>query len=178
MSLNDPIDLTAFKRLLAETVAWCTRCASLNDPKSSLRTLPLHTDDLSRMNQVDLKQIADSVFRERARSLKNENPDLPKNNLARGRLLICYPEESVWDGAAEAASMGFFDVADIPAWDTWCYYGIETKWEPTFFIVSWVPSDFTELTQWGIDVNPVECIQWASRFDNTFTRSLKTEGLL
>lgn len=176
MSQKDPVNLIAFKQLLAETVAWCVRRASLINTKQSLRTLPLNRDDLSGMNQDELRRVADGLFRERARLLVSENESLPGDKLAGGSLLICYPEESVWDGAAEAASHEFFDVADIPAWDTWCYYGIEEKMEPTSFIVSWVPPDFIELAQSGIDVNPVECIQWASRLDNTFTRALKTEG--
>lgn len=140
--------------------------------------LPNAATDISRMNKDELRQVADNIFQERARLLKTANIEVSKGNLAGGRLLICYPEESVWDGAAEAASQEFFDVADIPACDTWCYYSFEEKLEPTFFIVSWVPPSFIELAQSGIDVNPVESIQWASKLDNLFTCILSTERLL
>ena len=155
MHQTDSIDVITFKRLLAETVAWCGHRASITEARQSLRTLPLKTHDLSTMNQEELREVADNLFQERARLL-GPNRILPNTGLARGRLLICYPEESVWDGAAQAASHEFFDVADIPAWDTWCYCGVEDKTETTFFIVSWVPPDFIEVAQKGVEVNPVE----------------------
>jgi hypothetical protein len=173
----DQMDIKTFTHCLSETIAWCGSRASLTNHKQPLRAISLNVEtDLSGMKAEQLRQIADHIFQERARLLRAENIEVSKADLAGGRLLICYPEESVWDGASETASQGFFDDSDIPAWDTWCAYGIEERPEPAFFIVSWVPPAFIKLAQGGIEVNPVECIQWASKPDNMFTRLLKTEG--
>jgi hypothetical protein len=174
----NPSDINGFKRLLAETAAWCTQRASLKDPKQSLRILRREAIDLSTLNRDQLRQVADDIFQQSRRWLPSGMETPSNENLAGGRLLIAYPEESVWDGAAEAASRGFFDVADHPAWDTWCYYGNDFRAEPGFFIVSWVPNNFIDLAQEGIDVNPVDSIQWASKFDNALTQALRSEGLI
>ncbi len=50
---------------------------------------------------------------------------------------------------------GFFDVNNVPPWDTWvCYLDR--------YLVSWVPPVLEELASAGIRVNPEECIQWAT----------------
>ncbi len=71
-----------------------------------------------------------------------------------GRLLLYDPLETVSDGAAEAASHGFFDVEDAPPWDTWF-------WLKEGTIFCWVPQSLISDAQAGIDANPVECIRWA-----------------
>jgi hypothetical protein len=60
----------------------------------------------------------------------------------------------VSDGTSEYESNGFFDVNDVPPWDTWFHYA-ETR------LYSWVPVDLVTLAQKGIDANMVQCIQWA-----------------
>ena len=122
----NPSDINGFKRLLAETVAWCTRSASSKGPKQSLRTLHRETIDLSTLNRDQLSHVADYIFQERRRLLRS-GPDTPANeDLASGRL----------------------------------------------------PNNFIQLAQKGIDVNPVESIQWASKFDNALTQALRSEGLI
>ena len=41
---------------------------------------------------------------------------------SRSMLLIYEPLETVHDGAAEAASKGFYDMQDAPTWDAWFLY--------------------------------------------------------
>lgn len=71
-----------------------------------------------------------------------------------GRLLLCEPEESVADGASEYATHGFFDLYDIPPWDTWVLYA-------EHILISWVPPDFVSRVQKGIDINVVQCLRWS-----------------
>lgn len=71
-----------------------------------------------------------------------------------GRFLLFAPEENLSDGAAEYASLGFFDVDNVPPWDTWiAMFGK--------YLVSWVPPQLVRLVQEGLDVNPEQCILWA-----------------
>lgn len=71
-----------------------------------------------------------------------------------GSILIYMPNETVFDGASEVASEGFFDDHDAPLWDTWFHYRKGR-------LLSWVPSVLIPLAQAGIDANPVQCIEWA-----------------
>lgn len=74
--------------------------------------------------------------------------------LSKSRLLIYEPLETVDDGAAEAGSMGFYDVHDAPPWDTWFLCAGHT-------VFCCVPEFAISRAQNGIDANPVDCIHWA-----------------
>jgi len=104
-------------------------------------------------NRNKCEQIVQSVITKRAALLAKleyaeKNPDP-----SQGRLLILYPEETVSDGASEYSSCGFFDVNDVPPWDTWVAFSNAA-------LLSWVPGLLIDVVQKGIDDNVVNCIQW------------------
>jgi hypothetical protein len=70
------------------------------------------------------------------------------------RLLIYECEETVEDGASEAASLGFYDLLDAPPWDTWVSY-------QNGAVFCCVPDFAISRAQNGIDANIVDCIHWA-----------------
>jgi hypothetical protein len=72
-----------------------------------------------------------------------------------GRLLLYAPQDNLACGAAECLSLGFFDVDNVPPWDTWIL--VLGK-----YLVSWVPPQLVRLVQEGLDVNPEQCILWAN----------------
>jgi hypothetical protein len=78
----------------------------------------------------------------------------PSIDLEEGKIMVYWPSENVNDGTSEDQSKGFFDVNDVPPWDTWFHY---SKGQ----LYSWVPVAFVPFAQKGIDVNMVQCIQWA-----------------
>jgi hypothetical protein len=80
--------------------------------------------------------------------------DLSHPTQTDGSILIYMPNETVFDGASEVASEGFFDDHDAPPWDTWFHYSNGK-------LFSWVPSALIPLAQAGIDANCVQCIDWA-----------------
>ena len=95
------------------------------------------------------------------------------------RLLIYECQETVVDGASEAASLGFYDLLDAPPWDTWVLYRNGE-------VLCCVPDFAIPRAQDGIDANPVDCIHWAgwSRLDEGrssanqfFNQSLKLKKL-
>jgi len=101
-------------------------------------------------------RIVETVAEKRADQLRvgHRYPLALLDNLAGGRLLQYAPDENLCDGAAEYSSKGFFDVTNVPPWDTWiCFV------EP--YLVSWVPPRLLDLASTGIDVNPEGCILWA-----------------
>ena len=80
------------------------------------------------------------------------SPDV--GDVLKGGRLLCYrPSENVEDGASAVVSRGFFDSCDAPPWDTWVAYGNNT-------LLSWVPQQLIGVAQSGIEVNPVDCVQW------------------
>lgn len=101
-------------------------------------------------------------------------------SLPAGRLLICTGDsESVTDGASELVSQGFFDVWDLPPWDTWIAYISEPGASRSFrYLLSWVPASAFDLVDEGIHFNPVDCIHWAADFDTPLTQRLRLCDLL
>jgi hypothetical protein len=77
------------------------------------------------------------------------------NHFTQSRLLLYEPLETVSDGAAEAASIGFYDIEDAPPWDTWFLYQNNA-------IFCCVPESAISAAQAGIDANPVDCIHWVN----------------
>jgi hypothetical protein len=57
-------------------------------------------------------------------------------------------------GAAQVQSLGFFDVDNVPPWDTWV--AMEGR-----YLLPWVPPQMLKFTSAGAEVNPEECIKWA-----------------
>jgi hypothetical protein len=135
----------------------------------------LHRAQMPRI-QAEQQASVDALAEQRARLLQlaNAYPDPDERDvlvrgLSGGRLLVCTGlDESVWDGAAQAESQGFFDINDLAPWDTWiCYVRPQNdendRTGQAPFVMSWVPSAFVSLVEDGIRVNPVECIRWLEK---------------
>ena len=104
--------------------------------------------------EAERVRVVETVADNRAHKLGARKDQGKFEGLADGRLLLYSPDENLFDGAAMVASNGFFDVDNIPPWDTWiCFVGR--------YLVSWVPPQHLELANSGIEVNPEGCILWA-----------------
>ena len=93
------------------------------------------------------------VVAKRSRLLGEVSPEYESSAQTQGRLLLFVPSETLMDGAAKYSSNGFFDVNNVPPWDTWVSFSDRT-------LVSWVPPVLMETAQRGIDANPEACINW------------------
>ena len=103
-----------------------------------------------------------------------------------GGRLICTDPYPPWGGAAESASHEFFDEEDLPPWDTWIAYlperniaqpaSLEDAANVHFYLVSWVPPEFVDLVQAGIEASSFGSIQWATDLDIEDLRALKARG--
>jgi hypothetical protein len=152
---------------LGEAAAWCSRAPLLGDQR---RSRALDPSAILRIPSFDGKDVeawiqasSDSygravaeINRKRSALLSNAGESIFDLAAAqsRGKLLIYWPLETVSDGAAAAASRGFFDDEDAPPWDCWFLYSEHA-------IISWVPEPLVELALAGIDANPVDCIRLA-----------------
>lgn len=88
--------------------------------------------------------------------------------LAGGRLLVYFPDSDLADGAAEAVSQGFFDLHNVPAWDTWIALaddGPSANLSLRQYVVAWVPAQLVACVTAGIEVNPEQCIVWLEHAD-------------
>ena len=100
-------------------------------------------------------EIVRGVISRRAERLHpRKGSPAPSHSIADGRLLLFSPEETLTDGAACYSSKGFFDVDNVPPWDTWVAFHDQ-------YVISWVPPQLVELANAGVDANPEQCILWA-----------------
>jgi hypothetical protein len=185
-------DLTEFKLRLAEAIAWCAPHASVADPCSSLRTPSLKPSWENEKGYGKLtdapggpEQTVDTLLPARAGLLRGEGklPTAPAYDLAGGRLLAYDPDANLFDGVCEQETGGFFDVDNIPPWDTWVLYLRERDssagwrhWDA--YLVSWVPPQLVEVAQTGIDLNAEECILWLDQLDTPLVKQLVAERLI
>jgi hypothetical protein len=152
-------DDVPFEQRLAETIRWCSSRGRIEDPRHSLRSESLQPRLLER-DRASAVRIVASCRANLAGSL----PMPVDGDTLRGcRLLVYFPDADLSDGAAEVASAGFFDVHNAPPWDTWVALSKQPSADDRSFqqyVISWVPRDFLQLAQNGIDVNPEACIRW------------------
>ena len=183
--LNNISDQWRFTQRLTETMSWCLGAGSLSQPGRSLRTCKRDPGDLcSQQHQVF------SVSLERSNRLASSGKRHLSSvtDLCGGRLLAYFPDDNLFDGVAQAESEGFFDVDNIPRYDTWVWmvrnirtfnYADSAKGEmEANYLVAWVPPDFIQLASRGVRVNPEQCIQWLDTLDDEFVRSLRRLGFL
>lgn len=170
-----------FRRRLGEAAAWCgLRAGHGRTPKlrpERFRSRSPH-DCLLHDPQRSVARLA----AERARLLGSR--PRPAISAESGRLLVFFPEESLWDGAAELEAPEYFDVDNVPAWDTWVWFNSDRdartceRGLPSTSLLSWVPGAQVNRVARGIHVNPEMCIEWMSKVKNRLTERLQAEGFL
>jgi hypothetical protein len=166
---------------LAETIKWCLPLADPFSPKTSLRNADLKPAFVNSDNEFFYDpqiRIYNTWLLLDARSRLLEQDIAPVcsyKDLKGGKLLAYFPDETVWDGASEAASMEFFDVLDVPAWDTWVGLFREQRGD---FIISYIPECFIDFVQDGIDVNCISCIAWLEDTRTNLAKELLDKGII
>jgi hypothetical protein len=174
-----------FLRSLTETVVWCLQTGKIADPKTSLRTFEPKTPYLSSQ---DFQVFCVSLDRSRRLRSIGQRDLVPVTDLQGGRLLAYFPDHNLADGYAEDISKGYFDVDNIPPYDTWVWMveNVEnvtrddgtTERMPANFLVAWVPPAFLEIANKGVRGNPEECIAWLDELDNPFLQTLRGLNLI
>ena len=141
--LNNIHDQRMFIARLTETISWCGDTGLPSQPGTSLRTCKPAQDDLtSQSNQVF--RVCLERWRRRLWACGKRNLS-PVADLCGGRFLAYFPDDNLFDGAAEAESQGFFDVDNIPPYDTWVWWS-ETS-EPS--LMRMVPAAKWMRTIWS-----------------------------
>ena len=168
-----------FELRLAEAIAWCSPRAKLAEPANSLRSDRLRPPVL----ETDRASTVGHVLESRAATdpdVRAASPVRAPGDLGSGRLLLYFPDESLADGAAEGATQGFFDVDNVPPWDTWVGVFRDQTADISFvdYLVSWVPREFVASVDRGIEVNPEACICWLADSTVPLAQALRLRGLV
>ena len=161
-------------RRLAETVAWSSRHVRADDPDASTRSptlcppvmaLPQRQRLSCLLNLAGEAEAAvEFVCNARRRELARLGiPVVPVGpDLAEGRILFTTIDTDSCE-AATGPSNGYYDLDDLPGWDTWFHHRpTERLWGA---IYCWVPSHLVELARSGMDVIPVMSVEWARSLD-------------
>jgi hypothetical protein len=159
---------------LAEAINWCTSRVNIDDPEHCLRSPETHPIPVYRPEIDDWQKAVNDLITKRANLLQQAKsyPTSPAKSLNRGRLFLFFPFETLSDGAAENASDGFLDFENTPPWDTWLalLIGENAKpfWSKNLLLICWVPAEFEDLANDGINVNPESCICWGDALDEKY----------
>ncbi|HEX8246509.1 MAG TPA: hypothetical protein VF541_23595 [Longimicrobium sp.] len=162
--------LDGFVRRLAETAVWCDTRADLADPSGSLRCEQLRPPLLSRDPFAAVRGVG--TRRETLLRLAGQAPAGPFG----GRLLVYFPEANLSDGAAEAASGGWFDVFNTPPWDTWVAFAADDAAPDRSYagyLIAYAPPVFLDACASGIWANPEQCLTWLEDADVAFRDLLR-----
>ena len=85
-----------------------------------------------------------------------------RSDLAGGRILFTTIDTDSCE-AATGPSNGYYDLDDLPGWDTWFYRRATDR--PWGAIYCWVPAHLVELARTGMDVIPVMSVEWAQSLE-------------
>lgn len=168
-------DASLVRRRLTEAMAWCSSQIALRNLLRTPELRPAHpfvlekrrdngTHDYEFLDTAGRAAEVESVGVRRADLLAFHRfnvTGVPLNS-SQGRLLVVEINNSIWDGLSADESDGFFDVYDIPAWDTWIHL---RHAEGNDALLCWVPSPLVELVGKGIFVNCTACIEWVDHLE-------------
>ncbi len=171
--------LEQFHSRLAQTIRWCAPRADKLNPATSLRTVALRPRMLEENRSSAVNTVA------YARELYG-GVDIRKATIQRdlgdGKLLIYFPNDDLACGTAEHETAGFFDVNNVPPWDTWVAYFQDQQQNIDYFdteyLIAWIPPEFVDLANDGINVNPEQCIMWLSDTSVELAKVLRAQSLL
>ena len=164
MSSDYPGAADVLKVALPEAQAWCAPRARrdapellVDEPDPTLRSMRLYPDPFTGSPTLAVRSVVERRWY--ALGLPKREDYSSSLSLNGGRLLLYDPEINLTDGAACALSKGFFDVNNAPPWDTWLCLSEKG------LLIAWVPPALLERADLGVEVNPEQCIRWASATD-------------
>jgi hypothetical protein len=155
---------------LRSATAWCEPRFDVKRPKESLRSRELLTDSIRErlMNPLTVNaELVKAISESRLTTLRDAGVDAVNadiDDVHTKQLLIVDYSCSDMSGASEQDSQGFFNVRDIPPWETWVWHFTLPSYRhvDSGVLVTWVPPSADELAQKGVDYNPCDVLLWAS----------------
>lgn len=162
---------------LRETAACCMHAIEVGELGKTTRTPEIRPDVLKaddaherllalRFDKEVISNAVQQVCSRRQSLIEQYKIEIPSLDYCRfnGRLYCTDFETDEFEAAMEASN-GFFDVADIPGWDTWLAH------DPTIresgLLYGWVPNAITDAVGRGMWAIPVESIWWVEAVPDT-----------
>lgn len=147
-------------KALLDTKSWCLPKLDKASPEHCFRSPGLKKYVVEYKSFTDCTSFWPSAteidFTLAAREIE---PAADEANI-KGRLLLCFPDWSNHNAIACTESSSYLDEHDIPPWDTW----VATVDIPGsgFLLLAWVPIEFVELVELGIQSECVGMLHWAN----------------
>lgn len=146
---------------ILQTALWCHRHTHVDEPNSSLRKIQLDTFVLRKSVFQLFQEIHFQRWNPQFEGKRHSFTSKDLQIVFKGKFLAFFPNYSLWHGAANGETNGFFDDEPKPPWDSWVDYFEDPTNPPREHLISWIPEAFIPIAQAGIDVNPEQCIYWA-----------------
>jgi len=177
-----------FVKRLHETIAWCTPRVNVSNPKHCLRSAHLRPDyefDSEPDYDVDLWaniRMINKVVDSRSQLVTPVNTERSVD-LAGGRLLIHFLDQSNHNGLTADITSFYLDNNDTPPWDTWVQTFVPESWadQPPDevpivvpFLISWVPQEFLKTVNEATEYECVGMLMWADaprRWDGPYNNA-------
>ena len=167
-----------FRKKLHETIAWCIPRVNISNPKYCLRSAQLRPNyEFSLRPDADVDLWADIQMINNvldSRSLLSSAGEDPLSesdiDLAGGRLLIHFLDESNHNGLTADITSYYLDHNDTPPWDTWvqafvpeslAHQSPDSVPSEYAFLISWVPSEFLKAVDEATEAECVGMLMWA-----------------
>jgi hypothetical protein len=110
------------------------------------------------VDPTEKESIVDNLFAEQINYKKQAVSSIEADKIHSGRILVSQIDCTVIDGASEVQSLGLIDLYDIPAIDTWFYM---TRTKESRLLFAWIPKELVKYADEAVQVNCVDCINWA-----------------
>lgn len=159
------VDAVLYTRL-SQTIEWTNACVARPGFHPSMRSKDLQWRLLHLGRDDAVCEVGTARQFQLTGATTPIQTTFPK--LRNGRLMVYFPDGDLCDGAAEQETEGFFDVYNVPPWDTWVGYfddAPNSGGSCDAYLLAYVPEKLVETVNSGIIVNPEECILWLSDSD-------------
>lgn len=171
----------SFAESLQDTITWwrLTRASPPKNSASSNRSIqfapPLSLFEAFRLGGDSEAQQIRHVINARHHSVRNLGLDDFGDIEAtqkRGRFLGLVLSWTMYDEANSHSTQGFFDESDAPPWDFWVDVVIcRNSQVPQAIhetLISWIPEEFLDVTQQGLEENCPQCFSWIKNIDSFY----------
>jgi hypothetical protein len=162
---------------LRQTAAWCLHSANADDLAASTRTeeirpdLFANCDHIARLDAIHkttgtLPVAVQQICQRRAALINKLGLKLPAVDycMVAGRLFGTDFDTDSCEAATDVSN-GFFDLSDIPGWDTWFAYEPHDHIQGRVY--GWIPNEITAPVGRGIWTIPVDSIWWVDAIPET-----------
>lgn len=162
---------------LRQTAAWCLYAVKVDDLADSTRTKSIrpdlfaNCDHIARLDAIHKTngtlQVAVQQICERRRALIEKlHLKLPTVEFCKiaGRFFGTDFDTDSCEAATDVSN-GFFDLSDIPGWDTWFAHAQHDHIQGRVY--GWVPNEISALVGRGIWSIPVDSVWWVDVIPDT-----------